>query len=481
MAHIQIPDVPPRVQYTADGVETIFAYPFPIFEDDDLRAYLGDVLQTTGYTVAGAGVTSGGTVTFDSAPADQTLVTFARNVVTERTTDFQTSGTFRANVVNDEFDAIFAILQQVEDEQDRSITVAESSEDGPVLELPGVSDRANKHLAFDGTGAVSLTSDAPVSDLKYTDPPITLANGAVDYSLPSEVQSGLDEDNYAGWVVGGDRLIPGTDFTVTGDTLTMLTVPTVANGMAGQLLMVELVRPAINATAVQPGTVGTNAIADGAVTSDKLSFSGQADGDLLKRGSADWEVFPAETTDGKYLLQQTISGSGTANAFAWKQASLLNDWSFPALNSTPTTIINTITDDDVKMTITEGDEILTRSITIDSDTAGVAIWVDVHASCAVGQTLRIGLFRNGATDALREVRHRAGQAGQGALPALTHSFMYLAAGITTGAVTYSVRIGCTDATGRVNEEFYSIFGGPGRKGGGNVGSSMFILELGSKT
>ena len=477
------PAVTPRVQYTADGGLGPLVIPWPFYDDDDLLVYDGETLKirTTEYTLTGAGEATGGTLTWVSGfqPDAAATVTIVRQQVSQRDSDLPTAGTWRASVVNTDLDYIISGLQDLLFKAGLAIRV--SPVEGVGLELPGVADRANKHLAFDGTGAVSLTTDAPVSDLKRTDPPITLIDGTAAYALPAEVQSGLDEDNYQVWLVGGGLLVPGDEFTVTADTITLTTTPTSGNGLAGQELMVELVRPAINATAVQPGSVGTAALATGAVTSPKLNFPGQGYGDLLARDNTPaWVPLPAPTSDGKYLLGMDVSGGATVKAFEYKpKKANLNDWSWPALNSTPTTIINTLADNDVKMTITQGDEILTRSITIDSDTAGIVIWVNVYATCAVGQTIRIGLFRDGATDALREARWRNHPSI--GLPADMRSFMYQASGITAGAVTYSVRVACTNTTGRVNEEYYANLGAPGRKGGGNVGSSMFIMELGSKT
>jgi hypothetical protein len=57
--HIQISDVTPRIQYAADGSQTQFSYPFPIFVEDDLEVYAGDIRETSGYTVFGAGTSYG--------------------------------------------------------------------------------------------------------------------------------------------------------------------------------------------------------------------------------------------------------------------------------------------------------------------------------------------------------------------------------------------------------------------------------------
>lgn len=148
VTHIQIGDVTPRIQYMADGVQTEFTYPFPIFKDADLKAYLNDALQTTGYTVAGAGASAGGSATFDVAPSAGVVVTLARRVVVERLSDFQESGEFRSKVLNDELDYLTAAVQQVTDDQSRSAQMAVTETASVNVTFP--SPDASRVIAWNG-------------------------------------------------------------------------------------------------------------------------------------------------------------------------------------------------------------------------------------------------------------------------------------------------------------------------------------------
>jgi len=138
--HIQIGDISPRIQYTADGVQTAFTYPFPIFKDGDIQAYEDTTLKVlaTDYTVSGAGISTGGTVTFLMAPASGGVVTLDRRLAIQRTTDFQQSGEFRSKVINDELDYQTAVLQQIADDQARSAQLAttETATVDPTLPSP---------------------------------------------------------------------------------------------------------------------------------------------------------------------------------------------------------------------------------------------------------------------------------------------------------------------------------------------------------
>jgi len=136
--HIQIGDISPRIQYTADGVQAAFTYPFPIFEIVDLEVYGDAVLQSTGFTITGSGDSSGGLVTFDTAPMSGVTVTLARRLNIQRTSDFQESGEFRSKAINDELDYLTASLQQVSDNQSRSLqmSITESKSVDTTLPTP---------------------------------------------------------------------------------------------------------------------------------------------------------------------------------------------------------------------------------------------------------------------------------------------------------------------------------------------------------
>ncbi len=158
--HIVINDISPRVQYTADGVQTVFTYPFPIFEDADLSVFVDGTLQvlTTDYTVTGAGVDSGGTADFAAAPPNAASVTLLRDLTVERTSDFQESGEFRAKVINDELDRLTAMIQEAEDRIARTLRLA-STDTAADLTLPDKSSRTDTYLAFDAAGEPIAAAD----------------------------------------------------------------------------------------------------------------------------------------------------------------------------------------------------------------------------------------------------------------------------------------------------------------------------------
>ncbi|VUX45927.1 hypothetical protein DF3PA_170028 [Candidatus Defluviicoccus seviourii] len=159
--HIRIPAVDPVARYEANGTQTNFAYPFPIFEPENLEVYLAYTLVSSGYSVTGAGETEGGQVVFATAPTEGTVVTLKRRIHAERTTDFQESGDLRAKVLNDQFDHLTAAVQDVAADITRCIRVPASESIGPeTLALPPASERRNKWLGFDADGQMIVSGVA---------------------------------------------------------------------------------------------------------------------------------------------------------------------------------------------------------------------------------------------------------------------------------------------------------------------------------
>lgn len=151
--HIKIGDVAPRVQYVADGVQTSFTYPFPVFAAGDIEVRLDGLPLAGGFSVTNAGASDGGSVVFEEPPQGGRLVTLRRDLVVERTSDFQANGILRARTLNDELDYQVAILQEVKDGLGNALRLDPSEAGTPALPLRG--GRANRLLGFDSLGNVA--------------------------------------------------------------------------------------------------------------------------------------------------------------------------------------------------------------------------------------------------------------------------------------------------------------------------------------
>jgi len=150
---ILINDTAPRAQYTATSGQTVFSVPFEFFANSNLLVYKNSTLLTitTHYTVTGAGVTGGGSITLVTGATAGDVITIIRDIPVERVTDFPTSGPFNIDALNTDLDRLTAMIREREDGITRVIQLA-PTDTTVSLQLPAASARANKVLSFDGTG-----------------------------------------------------------------------------------------------------------------------------------------------------------------------------------------------------------------------------------------------------------------------------------------------------------------------------------------
>ena len=137
--------LPSRNEYTAAAGQTIFNFTFLIFEDTDLNVYVTPSGQdaedstdiVTGYTVAGLGNPSGGSITLSVGASIGDLVTIVSDIPENRTTDYQNSGDFLPDTVNDDFDKTVALIKQQDDSTSRTLSFQQSEQNAASLVLPG--------------------------------------------------------------------------------------------------------------------------------------------------------------------------------------------------------------------------------------------------------------------------------------------------------------------------------------------------------
>ena len=151
---ILINDTTPRSQYTATASQTVFSVPFEFFSNADLLVYQNSTLKTltTHYTVTGAGLTGGGSITLVTGAAASDIITIVRDIPVARVTDFPTSGPFNVDALNLDLDRLTAMTQQQETTISRSLRLDQMDTPNSFNTLPVVSSRATKVLAFDANG-----------------------------------------------------------------------------------------------------------------------------------------------------------------------------------------------------------------------------------------------------------------------------------------------------------------------------------------
>ena len=158
---IIINDTSARAQYTATSGQTVFSVPFEFFSNSDLKVYIDEVLKTltTHYTVTGAGVTGGGSITLVSGATAGAIVTIVRDIPVQRVTDFPLSGPFVVDDLNTELDRLTAIAQQLETKLTRTVRLDDFDLPNTFQVLPSKTSRAGKIMGFDSNGNVTIGED----------------------------------------------------------------------------------------------------------------------------------------------------------------------------------------------------------------------------------------------------------------------------------------------------------------------------------
>jgi hypothetical protein len=162
---LQISDTTPRVQYTATSGQTTFAVNFEFFNVADLKVYNGTTLLTynnspssaSQYSVTGAGVTGGGSITLGSPGATlNDKITIVRDLAIERISDFPVSGNFPIQTLNTELDKIVAMLQQLEEQFARTLQYPVTTTTGFNVDLPDLV--ANRVLSVNSDATALLAN-----------------------------------------------------------------------------------------------------------------------------------------------------------------------------------------------------------------------------------------------------------------------------------------------------------------------------------
>lgn len=133
---IEAGNIKPRIQFNADGVQKEFQFFFKIYEPENVKVYIEDAEQTSGYSLSTKEDEQGGVITFDTAPESGKLVTIYRELELKRTTNFKEGGPFRSSNVNSEFDYQLSCLEQLEDSIGRTVTFPQYAPTNLNINLP---------------------------------------------------------------------------------------------------------------------------------------------------------------------------------------------------------------------------------------------------------------------------------------------------------------------------------------------------------
>jgi hypothetical protein len=157
-----------RNSYSGDNSTTTFSYTFKIFADSDIQVIIRSAngtettkTITTHYTVTGAGNSGGGSVIFTSGniPTSTQTVVLRRNIPQTQAIDYIANDPFPAESHEEGLDRATMAIQQLQEELTRSIKLSKTNTMTSTEFTVGASARANKILAFDTNGELSVTQE----------------------------------------------------------------------------------------------------------------------------------------------------------------------------------------------------------------------------------------------------------------------------------------------------------------------------------
>ena len=155
-----------KVSFNGNGSQTVFAYSFKIFDQDDLTVILrnasgGETVQaiSTKYTVSGVGNANGGNVTMVTAPASGESLTIIREQPLTQGLDLVANDPFPAASFEDQLDKLTFMVQQHQEELDRSIKGSKTTTITNPTFTEDATARANKLFAFDASGNIDITQE----------------------------------------------------------------------------------------------------------------------------------------------------------------------------------------------------------------------------------------------------------------------------------------------------------------------------------
>ena len=252
---ITISDTEPRVQYTATSGQTSFAVPFEFFTTADIKVFNGTSQLTfnaspssaSQYSVSGAGVSGGGSITLGGSGATlNDVITIFRDLAIARSTDFPTSGAFQISSLNDELDKIIAMCQQLERDLKFSPKAAATTANTFNITFPNLI--ANKVLNVNSAGD-GLEFGQDITDIT------TIAGIANDVTTVSGIASNVT--TVAGAVTNVNTV--ASNITNVNTVATNIAdVITVANDLTEAVSEIETVASDLQEASPEIDTVATS-------------------------------------------------------------------------------------------------------------------------------------------------------------------------------------------------------------------------------
>jgi hypothetical protein len=316
--------------YSGNGSTTQFAYGYKIFADSDLIVIIRSAAGTetvktltTHYTVAGAGDASGGSITFTTGntPASGETVVIIREVPQTQAIDYIANDPFPAESHEEGLDRATMTTQQVQEELNRSIKLSRTNTMTSTEFTVGATDRANKILAFDSSGEISVTQE--LGTYKGTDATVTTEAYNVRDIIKSTTTAQLNNVYICiADAVVGDSLTDTDHFELLVDAVSAATSATAAatsatasaNSATAAASSASTASTQASNASTSASTASTKATeAASSATSAAASYDSFDDRYLGAKSSA-----PSTDNDGDALIDGALYWNSTSDQmFAW--------------------------------------------------------------------------------------------------------------------------------------------------------------------
>lgn len=276
------------VRYTADGSQVDYSFTFPFISSSDIEVYEdGSITATTDYTLTPEVDNIGGTITFDTAPADGVVVHIVRDVPLTQLLDLIAYGSFPAEAIESAFDKLTMLVQQAGNDLDLVVNLnfrylGEWTATTEYKQLNVVKYGEAYYICpADFTSGASFDADNWTVLLDYSDAMQDMQDAvddAADTLEDSLALLGVDQD-YDSFTVGVDRSLDSYYTNSTGKpvlvTLTLqssgawgvlatvnsggghVPVAKVTEGATGNYVQVSFIVPTGAEYGVETGTEGT--------------------------------------------------------------------------------------------------------------------------------------------------------------------------------------------------------------------------------
>jgi len=284
--------------YSGNGSTSVFNYTFKISADSEMEVIIRSSngtetvkTLTTHYTVSGVGDAGGGAVTFTAGniPTSTETVILRRDTAQTQTMDLIDNDPMSAETIEDAHDKSIALIQELQEEIDRSIKLSRTNTMTSTEFTVDATNRANKILAFDSSGEISVTQE--LGTYKGTDATTTTAAYVQRDIIKSTTAAQLNNV----YICVAD--------SVVGDLLT---------DTDHFELLVDAVAAGTSATAASSSATAAAASAAAALTSENNSATSESNAATSETNSANSATASANSATASASSATAAAGSASA-------------------------------------------------------------------------------------------------------------------------------------------------------------------------